>query len=185
MKNLENEKGLKTFTISCLLNEYNSYDYKGSVDIIKKYYEEANSLNEFVQKVLNDERLANNQGYWKLVEEKDADNYNVRVLKLFDKLEAHKFTTISDAGSLKVGNSSFSTLFSNGYGDCENLVYIIDREINLHCLEFKTIIEGSEINIYEYDCGNKVIATLSGKYALYSHTKNGLGNKIFAFVKIN
>lgn len=187
MKNLRDEKNLSEFTVGCLLNE-SIYDYEGSVKIIEKYYDESNNLNEFTKKVLDDERLENNQGYWELVKEKDSENYNVRVLKLLKKISDNYFKTESDAGSLKIGNSSFSTLFSNGYGDCENLVFIINKEISLQCLEFKTTIEGSEINIYEYDCGNNIIETLRGKYTIYSFLNQKskvFGEKIFAFVKCN
>ena len=56
---------MKDFTKKCLHNE-SMYDYKGSVKIIEDYWQESRDVNEFKRKVLDDERLSNNQGYWQL-----------------------------------------------------------------------------------------------------------------------
>lgn len=166
---------IKDFTKSCLKNE-SAYDYKGSVDIVKKYWHKAKNIEEFKKLVLEDERLENNQGYWQLA--KESSNYIDLVLKYLEKHANESFTTISDIGSLTVGNRNFRYNIPNLYGDGTNTIYIFDNKINLECLNFLTTISG-KFNIYEYDCGNDVAKKLNGVYAIYRI------EKIFAFVKWN
>jgi len=82
-------------------------------------------------------------------------------------------TTLSDAGSVKIGNDNFSVLIPNGYGDGDTKVIIVS---NIDCESFKsfkffTSIKGN-INIYNYDCDSpclesKVIETIKGWYGVY------------------
>jgi hypothetical protein len=72
-------KKIKDFTKRCLNNE-SIYDYKGSIAIIKDYWNKAKTINEFKDLVLNDKRLKDNQGYWELAKE-DIQLYDRLVLE--------------------------------------------------------------------------------------------------------
>lgn len=80
-----------------------------------------------------------------------------------------RFYTESDAGGVRIGiNGSFTVLIPNGYGDGKTEVIIYDEEIKMDHRRFFTSIEGSQINIYAFDCGcDELVYTLSGKYDIY------------------
>ena len=169
-------KKIKDFTKRCLNNE-SIYDYKGSIAIIKDYWNKAKTINEFKDLVLNDKRLKDNQGYWELAKE-DIQLYDRLVLEYLGSKADKHFTTESDIGSLAVGTSDFKYNIGNLYGDGTNYVYILENNEHLSCLDFLTTIEG-DFNIYDYDCGNNIAITLHGKYAIYR------GEQVFVFVKWN
>lgn len=79
--------------------------------------------------------------------------------------------TSSDAGGVKIGNESFRVIVPNGYGDTdENIVAIIKESdaFNNSAFEFWSTIEGENINIYDYDCGDTVVMKLpKGRYGIY------------------
>jgi len=87
-----------------------------------------------------------------------------------------RLTTLSDAGSVRIGNDKFQILIPNGCGDGETNVLIIDEDDKLDKnVKFFTVVEG-EINIYNYDCASnpdlfplEVIKTLKGRYGVYNH----------------
>lgn len=167
---------MKDFTKKCLHNE-SMYDYKGSVKIIEDYWQESRDVNEFKRKVLDDERLSNNQGYWQLAKENKA-TYNALVYDYLESKADETFITTSDMGSLAVGTSNFRYNIPNLYGDGINLVYIINQNEHIEAVDFLTTIEG-RFNIYNSDCGKSVVKTLEGRYAVYR------GEKLFVFVKWN
>lgn len=75
-----------------------------------------------------------------------------------------------DAGSLKIGNESFSILIPNGEGDgtMRYAVYAEGEEFNDDMLNFFTSVEGEVIDIYGYDCGFSVAEKLpAGRYGIY------------------
>ena len=80
-----------------------------------------------------------------------------------------KLTAISDIGSVKIGiDGQFTLDVPNGYGDGDTAVIICDKD------EYKpenhalwASVRGNNINIYEYDCSDEVVETLSGKYGIY------------------
>lgn len=79
-----------------------------------------------------------------------------------------KFTTMSDAGGLKVGTKDFNIIIPNGYGDGDTLVRVLEEsEKAPSTARFFTSIEGENINVYAYDCGQEVETTLSGRYGVY------------------
>lgn len=90
-----------------------------------------------------------------------------------DKSLTH-LETISDAGSVKIGNGDFSILIPNGYGDGITNVFISEKEIHVP-LKFITTVEGV-IEVFDYDCRDNVIKTIKGKYAIFS----GDGNVVFS-----
>lgn len=90
-----------------------------------------------------------------------------------------QFKTEADAGSVKVGNENFSVLIPNGYGDGFTRVAIFSKEEFLaECyMNFLTLISGTNISIYSYDCGDEVCKVINGVFAVYA--KDGF----VAFVK--
>lgn len=81
------------------------------------------------------------------------------------------FRTTSDAGGVKIGNENFSIVIPNNLGDGLTRIAILnEKENNSSAFNFMGAIQG-RFNIYNYDCGDKVIKTLQGRYLVYS--KNG------------
>lgn len=169
-------KEIKDYTKRCLNNE-GIYDYKGSIEIIKGYWSIAKTIDEFKNLIFRDERLENNQGYWELAKE-DKQVWKKLILKYLEKKADEKFTTESDIGSLAVGTNDFKYNISNLYGDGTNYVYIVENNKHIRGLDFLTTIEGN-FNIYDYDCGNNIVITLHGRYAIYR------AERLFVFVKWN
>lgn len=85
-----------------------------------------------------------------------------------------KFTTYSDAGSLKIGNENFQILIPNGYGDGKTYVHLCEKgELPDNIKEqpwlFFTSFSGNDINIYDYDGdGAHVVMSISGRFGVYS-----------------
>lgn len=78
--------------------------------------------------------------------------------------------TYSDCGGLKIGNDTFKSLISSNGGDGVTRYAVLEEgSFNTEMLDYVGVIEGSEINIYDYDCGNDIVQTLSGKYAIYRY----------------
>lgn len=117
-------------------------------------------------------------GFYKLVKSnKEARMERFATLALKNDREFIKniaksgkhFYTSSDAGGIKIGNDGFSIIINNGYGNTpENIVAILEEDtFNISAFEFWNHIMGDEINIYKNDCGEDIIATLSGRYSVY------------------
>lgn len=170
----ERTKKIKDFTKKCLKNEC-IYDYKGSIEIINNYWEQAKSVDKFIELVLGDKRLQNNQGYWQLAKE-NRENYKNLLRKYLGSKTTYHFTTESDIGSLKIGTKDFTYNIPNCFGDGCNDIYIIEDKIDIQCANFLTTIKG-RFNIYDYDCGNNVAKELVGEYAIYRE------ERLFIFVK--
>lgn len=73
--------------------------------------------------------------------------------------------TLSDAGSVKIGNSVFSTLIPNGYGDGQTEVFVTTKRVHVP-LQFWATING-KLKIYNYDCGDDSSHTLDGEYDVF------------------
>lgn len=80
-----------------------------------------------------------------------------------------KLTTISDIGSVKIGiDGQFTLDVPNGYGDGDTAVIICDKdEYKPEDYALWASVRGNNINIYDYDCSDEVVETLSGKYGIY------------------
>lgn len=77
--------------------------------------------------------------------------------------------TLSDAGGIKIGSKDFSIILPNGYGDgITRYAVLVHSTFNNLMFDYKTSIAGNCINIYDYDCGNRVLETLSGEFHVYS-----------------
>lgn len=86
-----------------------------------------------------------------------------------------QFKTISDSGSVRVGNEGFVTHFHNGRGDGDSRVAVVNnREFyGVNLLTFQGSIQGDNINIYSYDSGlinnNDIAGKMdSGRYGVYT-----------------
>lgn len=80
-----------------------------------------------------------------------------------------EFTVFCDAGSVRLGLGDNFYYIPNGYGDgkCTVEVYDISDDFDGRG-SYEAIVEGSDIKLYDYDCGNaKVIAILSGCYRVF------------------
>lgn len=91
---------------------------------------------------------------------------------LWLKTILHRHSTISDAGSVKVGSDSFSVLIPTGDGDGESAYCVYTQEeldadkINTADLNYFTLLSG-QFSVYDYDCGDTVSATLEGRFNVY------------------
>lgn len=72
----------------------------------------------------------------------------------------------SDISGLKIGNSQWSIIVPNGYGDGVTRYGIANDNFNSDIVKYFTSVSG-EFNIYDYDCGDDVAMTLKGKYGIY------------------
>ena len=87
-----------------------------------------------------------------------------------------------DAGSLALGNADFTINICNGIGDGGYRVYISRKRLDGNSAfhkkyHFETSINGT-FNVYNYDCYHtrqqreakcNILATLTGRYGIYSH----------------
>lgn len=85
------------------------------------------------------------------------------------------FKTESDAGAVRVGTETFSTLIRNCRGDGTTRVAVFEEEpeelagLLRTAMIFQSSVEG-EFDIYDYDCaGGRPVVHLSGRYAAYSY----------------
>lgn len=83
------------------------------------------------------------------------------------------YKTDSDIGSVLVGTKEFGVALTNGCGDGETTVIVLDKgeEDKLRKdATFNTSIGGT-FNIYSYDCSMRtdedILTTLSGQYGVY------------------
>lgn len=91
---------------------------------------------------------------------------------LWLKTLPHRHSTISDAGSVKVGNGSFSVLIPTGDGDGESSYCIYTQseldaaQINTADLHYFTLLSG-RFSIYDFDCGDTVSDTIEGRFNVF------------------
>jgi hypothetical protein len=151
------------FLKDCLFNPA----FPEAKEIIENYLLMASDTKNFIDLVLSDKTLKNTQAYAVLSRNERQEKHWYKVREMFGEKE---FKTESDAGSVKIGNSSFSVLISNGCGDGTTRVAIFDdeKEFNSDMMDFQASINGC-FNIYSYDCGNDVVINLNGRYGIYSY----------------
>ena len=124
---------------------------KDTEDFINKYLEDERVKNFYARNILA--RIYKPDIYWKTIREFVGDR---------------QFKTSSDAGSVKIGNETFSVLIPNGRGDGITRVAVVEDEPEFNSLDMKffTSVSG-EFSIYDYDCGDRVVMTLDGRYFVY------------------
>lgn len=172
IKDFENAQKIKQFTKQCLLNE----NFKICRDVCLEVLSNSNTIEEFISKFLDRKECRKYQGYWELVKELGANKLRKMAIDYLEECMKEnslikRFATASDKGSVKIGNNGFSIGICNKYGDCfDNLVYVIPKEceVGLDFADFVTDIEGTDISIYDYDCGNDVVHKMSGRFGIYS-----------------
>lgn len=84
---------------------------------------------------------------------------------------AECFTTFSDMGSVKIGvPGACGVYITNGYGDGDTTVVIAKKPLpDLPDIgKFVTFVEGKQISIFAFDCGDTVARTISGRYGIYN-----------------
>lgn len=164
--------GGKTFAWRCVFN-FSSFDGLSPKDykvILDRIIEESSDVEDLIDRYLACDDLRNQQAYAVLSERFRPEGHWIRIRK---NLGARVFKTMSDAGGVRVGNDSFSIVIGNGRGDGVTRVAVLKKgEWNDSFLNFKEMISGNEINIYDYDCGGSVAVTLEpSRYGVY--TGNG------------
>ena len=140
--------------------------FKSSKNVLVKLWKKAKNLKEFLQLIKEDKKASLTQFAGELL--KDDRSF----LKQFINKE-QSFVTSSDMGGVKIGTDGFSIVMPNGYGDTpRNRVSINERgSFNSSAFTFWTSISGKEINIYDYDCGDNIVVTLSGRYGVYYNNR--------------
>ena len=155
-------------------DEYNRVpiSFKSSKNVLVKLWRRAKNLKEFKQLIKENKEASLTQFAGELLKGDRG------FLKQFINKE-QSFITSSDMGGVKIGTDGFSIVVPNGYGDTsKNIVSINEKgSINSSAFTFWTSISGKEINIYDYDCGDNIVVTLSGKYGIYYN------NRIIIFEK--
>lgn len=144
------------FQKACLTNEYHGGEQ------FMAHWRKSKSIDDFLKRVREDESLKYKHGTAELFK----DNWYF----LREQLGEKSKKTYSDRGSLKIGVDDFSILIPNGYGDgvMRYAVFEDSERINLHAFRFLTCLEGKNIKIYDYDCGNDVVEVISGEYGIYA-----------------
>ena len=128
----------------------------------KAMLDRAQTSEEFIRLLLNSDTMCGTQIYAEL--SKSQPDHWKRVRDSIDNW----ISTYSDAGGLKIGNEYFSITVPNGYGDGDMKYAVVGRGcLNHDMLEFWTVIQGNQINIYDYDCGSDIIETLDGRFGVF------------------
>ena len=80
-----------------------------------------------------------------------------------------KYKTMSDMGSVLIGNDKFQVAIPNGVGDGMTKLLIFEEgEFNAYNKKFFTSFQGKNIKVYAYDCEpTDVVALISGRYGAY------------------
>lgn len=161
LEEMKNCKQISSFAIRCILG---AYDFVENCDIKKEqlvrglfYCADYEAVCDF---------LINNYPF---------EQFTAEVIKgsgkewifLRKQLGDAVFKTMSDKGGVKVGNDSFSVILSNGRGDGDTRVAVVERDtFNKGIPMFNTSVQGA-FNIYDYDCGNTVSKAVVGLYGVY------------------
>lgn len=169
MDQILNSDKISEFTKRCLFDSWSKH-----YNIVLEHTKNSINVQDFCNKILNDERLYFTQGYSEL--SKQLNGHPERTQKLLRTLpNVIELECYADAGSVKIGNDTASFNIPNKYGDDATKVFVLEKvqdDIrNFDMLNFFTSIAG-ELNVYEYDCGNKVALKLpKGRYAIYNAPK--------------
>lgn len=139
-------------------------------DLFEHLLEEAKDSDDFIIKVLTSDKgiINGSQAYAELSKTKFGHKKRVQKMLASDK-EAITITTVSDAGTVKIGNGTNSISIPNGQGDGETTVVLMKNKItNKSMLNYFAEINGSW-GLYNYDCDSTPIkpGTIEGKYAVY------------------
>lgn len=165
------EQARATFVRECIFNNW----VKG-YDEIMEHLRNAVDTEDFIDKILGDPELSTTQAYAEVSKKLRPDSHWYRVRAMFGE---EVIKTSSDAGSVKIGVNNMFVLVPNGYGDGITRVGVIEnaREFNDDMMTYFTTIQGKNMIIYDYDCGDVAATTISGRYNIYYYSG------LVAFVK--
>lgn len=149
------------FLVQCMNNAFSA-----NQAVVDACAAEANSVDEFIALYLSIAD-SSSQFYGELLkrERPDLVFYAIR-----EKFGDRQFKTMSDAGSVKIGNDSFSILIPNGRGDGTTRVAIFEKaEFTLeNLMMFFSSFRTSKAFVYNYDCsGGEPIAEISGNFSVF------------------
>ena len=181
----EKETRITDFAKRCLLDtNYNEKGERFRMPInewTRKCWRKAKTFEEFVELFFatDEEEIVRSYGYCELSKTLNVKAHEKRFNRMLSNAN-RAYCTMSDIGSLKIGNSNFTMLVPNSYGDGETKVFVFKKGngnfiynmLNIH--DWRCSCKG-KIDIYHYDCGDDICATLEGSYSIYSEN----GNVIF------
>lgn len=173
---LENSRKIKDFTKSCLLNSC----FEECKNMALEIWNCSKNFEEFKREFLAQENLRKYQGYWVFAKDVLSSwEYRYKLISYLQELGATYFVTLSDCGSVKIGNENFNINISNKYGDGETNVVVLEKNVDINGLEFCTDCEGN-FNIYSHDTSTTdIVYTCKGHYGIYNF------EKLVVFVKWN
>lgn len=149
---------LDPFTIRCLFNG----SFPDTCEKVFDHLHEADDQKEFTSLILNDPSLKQTQGYAELSKEDSDDNHYERIRDMFHTI----IVTISDIGSVRIGNEQFNVLIPNEYGDGPTQVGFADAQdeaFNDSMMRHYTSV-GGQFHIYDHDGGGAVTDVIDGEY---------------------
>lgn len=171
---LMDEYGFTSFEKALYTDPY-SYDKdKAKLEARLKMIEDSKTRNDFILKVLetfSPSDTSNGQLY--AVFSKLACGHTKRLKEYLEKICTDKVCTLSDAGSVTIGNDYFSVQVDNGRGDGESYVYIVDERFNNERVNDNmfdkstlTVFRAKNSKISKYDCKSDWIPgiALNGQY---------------------
>lgn len=152
--------------IFCPNLSFKSNEYDAYFKFLNEALDNSSTVEEFIDRFLDDKRFIHTSGYIELMMKERPDNvwYYVR-----ENFGDRCFKTMSDIGGVKVGTDDFSVIISNGYGDGVTRVAVFDNAEDFYSdtvMHFYTTIKG-HFYIYDYDCGGVPVKELNGRYGVY------------------
>lgn len=162
------------FLRACMDNSFNTKQ-----SIVDSCAAAADDVEEFIDLYIEHEEEAGTQFYAELVKRERPNKLFYAIRHIFGE---RQFKTMSDAGSLRIANSTFALLIPNGYGDGVTRAAVFEDRDSFsgdNLLSFFTIFETPQAFVYDYDCGGVPVAELSGRYAAY------YGEGFVALVKLD
>lgn len=157
------ERDRNQFLLLCVSDQWN-----GSRELFADLVKAAADSDELVNLIANsaDPEIRRTQAY-AVASRSCPDGGHWKRLRALLGSRVNK--TISDAGGLKIGNDSFSVIIPNGRGDGTTRYAVIDKDEFWigGFMNYFAPVDG-EIRIYDYDCGNDVAETITGRYGVYT-----------------
>lgn len=128
----EKETRITNFAKRCLLDvNYNEKGESYRVPVhewARKCWRKAKTFEEFVELFFatDEEEIVRSQGYCELSKTLNAKAHEKRFNRMLSNAN-RAYCTMSDIGSLKIGNSNFTMLVPNSYGDGETKVFVFKK----------------------------------------------------------
>ena len=133
-----NSKKLDDFTKICLNNRF----FPKVLERANKIWESSRTFDEFIKEFQKQTDLINTQAYFELIKKygnNDALRYDY--IRFLENNGGKFFQTVSECGSVKIGDEKLSVNIGNGYGDGLTSVVVLEKNLDLHGLKFVTDCE--------------------------------------------